>query len=56
MRNQGNADTTFIAKFTPVDPQRATESVSGTAASFLENASNVRAVYYGNLFTQKWIN
>jgi hypothetical protein len=57
LMTQGNYATTFIPKFTPVDPQAAQGDL-GQALNdqniFLSD-TNVRAVYFGNLFTQKWL-
>lgn len=53
LQNHGNADTTLIAKFMPVDPEQAFQTVSTTSANlFLGNSSN-RVRILGNLFTRK---
>ena len=52
----GNTETTFVAKFTPPDPQRATEFgyAGGKAAyQFLNVNKDSRALYFPNLHTQK---
>jgi hypothetical protein len=51
MQNQGNPDTTFVPKFMPVEPQAAVQMGS---QMFLSN-ENVRATYYGNMFTRKML-
>ena len=56
LKNQGNPETTFIGKFTPPDPQRATEWMyaGGSAAyKFLERNKDSRSLYFPNLHTQK---
>jgi hypothetical protein len=47
----GNAATTFIPKFQPVDSQRALGMVNNSQMFLADQ--NVRAVYFGNLHTQK---
>ncbi len=48
----GNANTTFIPKFIPVDREQAYQTVKYGEPGFLSN-NNVRSVFLGNLFTRK---
>lgn len=54
LQNSGNADTTFIAKFTPPDPQRAsTFRYANAGESFFMLNKDSRTIMFPNLHTQK---
>lgn len=53
LQNSGNAATTFISKFTPPDPQRASEWLYQSSYRFLSQNKDSRSLYFPNLHTQK---
>ena len=53
LQTHGNSATTFIAKFTPPDPQRATTWLTQKQESFLGTNKDARSVFFANLHTMK---
>ena len=52
LQNGGNSATTLIAKFTPIDPEVASQ-ISGSNATGFLGRENSRVVVKGNLFSRK---
>lgn len=52
LMNTGDPKTTMIAKFSPIDPETAYETINNDAVGFLGN-ENARVTINGNVFTRK---